>query len=107
MYDLRNQLREIGEEIGQKDARIQDLEDGIRSKDAELADLEDIAAHKDRLIAQMQQELEDADDQRRKDLEERRRRAEQDLLDKLNQPKKRYIPVKGDAVDEMMAFHIN
>jgi Skp family chaperone for outer membrane proteins len=107
MYDLRLQLREIDEEIGQKDACIQDLEDGIRSKDAELADLEEIASHKDRLIDQMQQELADTDDQRKRDLEERRRRAEQDILDKLNQPKKRYIPVKGDAVDEMMALHIN
>lgn len=107
MYDLRLQLREIDEEIGQKDTRIQDLEDGIRSKDAELADLEDIATHKDRLIDQMQQELADADNQRKRDLEERRRRAEQDILDKLNQPKKRYIPVKGDPVDEMMAMHIN
>ena len=52
------------------------MEDGIRGKDAELADLEDIAAHKDRLIDQMQQDLMDAEDQRRRDIEERKRRAE-------------------------------
>jgi len=52
------------------------LEDAIKGKDSELADLEDIAAHKDRLIEQMQQDLIDAEEQRRRDIEERKRRAE-------------------------------
>jgi len=55
----------------------------------------------------MNRDLLDAEEQRKRDLEERRRRAEQDMIDKLNQPKKRYVPVRGDAVDEMMALHIN
>jgi hypothetical protein len=38
--------------------------------------LEEIAAHKDRLIEQMQRDLVDVEDQRKRDIEERRRRAE-------------------------------
>lgn len=55
----------------------------------------------------MQDDVLSAEDQRRRGNEERRKREIEDIIQKANQPRKQYIPVKGDLVDEMMAKFIN
>lgn len=107
MDALRQELRDIDEEIQGKDARIAEMEDAVRGKDCELQDLEDLIMHKDRIIGQMQQELVSAEDNRKKETEERRKKEIEDIIHKANQPRKAYMPVKGDPVDELMAKHIN
>lgn len=61
---------------------------------------------KDKLIQQLQQELYDIDERKRLEEEERRRRELEALMNKP-EPRKWYIPVKGDAIDEMMAKYLN
>ena len=46
------------------------------------------------------------EERRRREEEERRRRELEALMAKP-EPRKWYIPVKGDAVDEMMAKYLN
>ncbi len=60
---------------------------------------------KDKLIQQLNQELYDIDERKRLEEEERRRRE----LEAMKKPETRkwYIPVKGDAIDEMMAKYLN
>ncbi len=62
---------------------------------------------RDRMLEQMQAELVDLEESKRREIEERRRRMEEELLARMNQPRKKYMAVKGDAIDEMMAMHIN
>lgn len=66
-------MREIDEDLADRDGKINDLQDAIKGKDGELQDLEDLIMHKDRIIDQLQMELANAEDQRRKDIEERKK----------------------------------
>jgi len=52
----------------------------------------------------MQQDVIDLEEQRRREMEDRRK---EDAIKLANQPRRQYIPVKGDPVDEMMAKYIN
>ncbi|TNV72326.1 hypothetical protein FGO68_gene11876 [Halteria grandinella] len=107
MDELRRELRELDDELLMKDQRIAEMEDAVKCKDCELQDLEDLIMHKDRVIGQMQQELLQAEDSRKKENEEKRKKEIEDLITRANQPRKPYIAIKGDPVDEMMAKHIN
>jgi chromosome segregation ATPase len=50
MDELRRELRELDDELLQKDQRIAEMEDAVKCKDCELQDLEDLIMHKDRVI---------------------------------------------------------
>lgn len=107
MDELRRELRELDDDLANKDMRIVEMEDAVKCKDCELQDLEDLIMHKDRIIGQMQQELVQAEDNRKRQNEERRIKEIEELINKANQPRKSYLAVKGDAVDEMMAKYVN
>jgi hypothetical protein len=100
-------MRELDDDLYAQDKRIAELDESIRGKDGELQDLEDLAMQRDRMLEQMQAELVDLEESKRREIEERRRKMEEELLARMNQPRKKYLPVKGDAIDEMMAQHIN
>ena len=61
--------------------------------------------NKDKLIYQLKHELGDLEERKRLEEEERRRRE----LEAMNKPEPRkwYVPLKGDAIDEMMAKYLN
>lgn len=61
---------------------------------------------KDHLIKQLQDELMDIEERKRREEEERRRRELEAAMNKP-EPRKWYIPVKGDPIDEMMAKYLN
>ena len=63
--------------------------------------------NKDHLIEEMQHQLVEAEDQRQKQTEEIRKKQIEEVMNKANQPRKPYQPVKGDHVDELMAKYIN
>jgi hypothetical protein len=54
----------------------------------------------------MEKELYDIEERNRLEEEERRRR-ELELLNAKPEPRKWYIPLKGDPIDEMMAKYLN
>jgi hypothetical protein len=58
------------------------------------------------LIRQLQDELSDIEEKKRKEEEERKRRELEAILAKP-EPRKWYIPVKGDPIDEMMSKYLN
>lgn len=58
------------------------------------------------LIKQLQDELLDIEEKKRREEEERRRRELEAAMAKP-EPRKWYIPVKGDPIDEMMAKYLN
>lgn len=58
------------------------------------------------LIKQLQDELLDIEERKRREEEERRRRELEAAMAKP-EPRKWYIPVKGDPIDEMMAKYLN
>ena len=57
----------------------------------------------------MEQELDDLYEKKKQEAseEERRRLEEEERLRNLPKPKVKYVPVKGDKVDEKMAIYIN
>jgi hypothetical protein len=62
---------------------------------------------KDRILAQLNDDILSAEEMRRRENEERRKKEIEEIITKANQPRKPYVPIKGDQVDEMMAKHIN
>jgi hypothetical protein len=103
--DLKSQIKDLDSDLRQRDGKLTDLEDTLRQKDGEIQDLEDMINSKDNLIKQLEHELLDMDERRRREEEERRQR-ELDAM-KKPEPRKWYIPLKGDAIDEMMAKYLN
>ena len=77
----------------------------MAGKHGELSDLEEMIRNKDKLIYQLKHELGDLEERKRLEEEERRRRE----LEAMNKPEPRkwYVPLKGDAIDEMMAKYLN
>ena len=105
--ELKQEMCDIDEELGARDARISQLQDQVRNKDGELQDLEDLILHKDRIIEQMQIEIVEVEEQRKRDHEERKKKDLEDAIQKANQPRKPYVAVRGDPIDEMMTKYIN
>ena len=99
-------MRDIDEEMAAKERKLAELDDTYKGKEGECQDLEEIIRQKDNLLAQLQQELLDIEERKRREEEERRRRELEALMNKP-EPRKWYIPVKGDATDEMMAKYLN
>ena len=60
-------------------------------------------------IANLEQELNDLYERKKQEAseEERLRLEEEERLRRLPKPKFKYIPVKGDKVDEKMAIYMN
>ena len=82
--DLRQEMRQIDEEIALKDQKIRDMEEGIRNKDGEVQDLEDLIMNKDRIIEQLQAEYVTIEDQRRRIEEDKRKKDMDDYIAKAN-----------------------
>ena len=105
--DLREELRDLDDELVARDSKIAELEDAVRGKDGELQDLEELIMQKDRILSQLNEDILSAEEMRRLENENRRKREIEEIITKANQPRKPYVPIKGDPVDEMMAKHIN
>ena len=82
LNDAMNEKNEFTKDCDEKIARIVELE----------AELESLVGEQDRL---------------RREEEERRRREEEDRKNRTAPIKVKYIPVKGDRVDELMAAYMN
>ena len=67
--------------------------------------MEEMIRQKDQLISQLQKELLDSEERKR--LEEEQRKLKEAEENKKPEPRKWYIPIRGDAVDEMMAKYLN
>eukprot|EP00347_Sterkiella_histriomuscorum_P021445 403333951 len=106
LEDLKAQIREVDSELQEKEVKIQELDDVSKGKDLEITDLNDMIQQKDQLIRQLQDELMDIEEKKRREEEERRRRELEAAMNKP-EPRKWYIPVKGDPIDEMMAKYLN
>eukprot|EP00349_Pseudokeronopsis_sp_Brazil_P010500 CAMPEP_0202979630 /NCGR_PEP_ID=MMETSP1396-20130829/85725_1 /ASSEMBLY_ACC=CAM_ASM_000872 /TAXON_ID= /ORGANISM="Pseudokeronopsis sp., Strain Brazil" /LENGTH=212 /DNA_ID=CAMNT_0049719139 /DNA_START=1433 /DNA_END=2071 /DNA_ORIENTATION=+ len=100
----KTQIKEMDSDLRQREDRLQDLEETLKSKDGEINDLEEMINSKELLIDQLNKELLDLDEKRRREEEERRLRE----LEANKKPERKwYIPLKGDAIDEMMAKYLN
>eukprot|EP00350_Pseudokeronopsis_sp_OXSARD2_P005519 CAMPEP_0170553118 /NCGR_PEP_ID=MMETSP0211-20121228/10957_1 /TAXON_ID=311385 /ORGANISM="Pseudokeronopsis sp., Strain OXSARD2" /LENGTH=108 /DNA_ID=CAMNT_0010861253 /DNA_START=1505 /DNA_END=1831 /DNA_ORIENTATION=+ len=91
-------------DLKQREGKLNELEDNLKQKDGEIGDLEEMITSKDKLIDQLNKELMDLDEKRRREEEERRLRE----IEANKKPERKwYIPLKGDAIDEMMAKYLN
>ena len=104
LIELQEQL--IADRKEQVARLQQELEEVLQEKEDFLAE----SAAKDEQILKLEHAIENIEDEKAKRAEEEaeRRRLEEEMRRNLRgQQKMKYIPIKGDKVDELMAVYMN
>ena len=96
-------------EIVKREKVIETLDHEYENSKVEMQEIKQEMAMRYQTIVDLENEIHDIDENLRlKALDEERRRLEEEArLRNLPKPKQRYIPLKGDKVDEKMATYIN
>ena len=97
------------QKVKERDDRIKQIEAELEQARAEYSEFLEDFKERDLAIQNLEQELDDLYEKKKQEAseEERRRLEEEERLRNLPKPKVKYIPVKGDKVDEKMAIYIN
>ena len=110
--EIQNHLTRIEQEqekIMMRDLRIEQIEQELAQAREEYNGTIEELKQRDYDIAALEQELNDLYEQKKREAseEERLRLEEEERLRRLPKPKMKYIPFKGDKVDEKMAVYMN
>ena len=110
--EIQNYLTRIEqqeEKISERDMKIAQLEQELSTAKEEFNGTLEEFKQRDIDIATLEQQLHDLYEQKKLEAseEERLRLEEEERLRRLPKPKFKYIPVKGDKVDEKMAGYMN
>ena len=110
--EIQNYLTRVEQEeekLLERDMKIAQLEAELQAAKDEYNNTLEEFNSRDIEIANLEQQLNDLYEQKKLEAseEERLRLEEEERLRRLPKPKFKYIPVKGDKVDEKMATYMN
>jgi len=110
---MLNEIELLDKKLADREQKILELEKELEDTDQEFKEFKNDSLECDEKIKSLQDRLENADEERaRLEAEEAERRRLEEL-EAANRPKpppkqkQKYNSVKGDAVDEKMAYYLN
>jgi DNA repair exonuclease SbcCD ATPase subunit len=109
IQNFLTRIEQQEEKLSERDMKIAQLEQDLLTAREEFNGTLEEFKQRDIDIATLEQQLHDLYEQKKQEAseEERLRLEEEERLRMLPKPKFKYIPVKGDKVDEKMAGYMN